>query len=74
MAKVTSLPKKERDRLIKRLAKVSIGAREKRIFSYKYGLETGDFVSNKKTGARYHITGEAVRLILKKVYALIDEK
>lgn len=73
MAKVTSLSKGERTILTKKLSKVSIGGREKRIFSLKYGLVTGEFLSNKEVGRRYKITGEAVRLILKKIHSLINE-
>lgn len=67
---ITAIKRKE---LRKKIEEISLPLRTKRIFKSKYGLVDGIFKSNSEVGARFKITGEAVRLILIKVNKLLEE-
>lgn len=67
---VKQISAKVRISLIKKLEAISIRQRAKTVYRYRFGLKDGITKSNAKTGKRFGITGEAVRLIIKEVESL----
>lgn len=76
MANIKELTKEERKALtikLKKLKHVSISDRKRKIYEYKYGLEDGIIKSNQATGKKFKVTGEAIRLVIKQVEALLNK-
>lgn len=62
----------QRERIGKKLAKISASAKDKIVYRTRYGIDDGITRSNEEVGRIFNMTGEAVRQILIKIDTLIN--
>jgi len=66
------ITKEKREELKTKLETVSVTARNKKIFKYRYGLDDGIYREVSEVGKKFKLTAESIRLICKKINALIE--